>query len=469
MPWVGSSFQRLFSWTQDKANGLNIIAQRMDDDTDDITGNGFNNCLTRDGQGGPIGDLPMGNFKHTGVGNANARNQYAVVGQVQDASYLYAAGTGTGDAIVATFAPPITALVNGMTVWTDAPGANTLTNPTFRANATTILTIKKQGGLVLTAGQYATGQRLQLSYVSAGPYWELVSVGGTGTIANNTVLGNISGGAASPIGLTASQVLDTISTTQGTILYRNATIWTSLAPGTSAGQFLRTLGAAANPIWDAPNLREQLITANGNFTVPTTATAATVFRFLAIAGGGGGGNATTNSGAAGAGGSAGCEVIAEFRGFTAGQNFTVVIGTGGASAAGGNDTTLTYAAVNIVTAKGGLNGHSSSVAAAIVSTTEGAVTGNVATAGASGLTLVWTNVVAGTAPTGTGGIAVGGSFSGWGANSSLGVGGTGLLLSGNGTNAVGIGAGGGGALRAGSDVTGGTGANGAVLVTWVLP
>jgi len=36
---------------------------------------------------------------------------------------------------------------------------------------------------------------------------------------------------------------------QGDILYRNASAWTLLAAGTS-GQFLKTLGAAANPTWD---------------------------------------------------------------------------------------------------------------------------------------------------------------------------------------------------------------------------
>lgn len=43
-------------------------------------------------------------------------------------------------------------------------------------------------------------------------------------------------------------VLDAISTTQGVVLYRGATDWASLAPGT-AGQVLQTGGAGANPSW----------------------------------------------------------------------------------------------------------------------------------------------------------------------------------------------------------------------------
>jgi len=43
-------------------------------------------------------------------------------------------------------------------------------------------------------------------------------------------------------------LLDTVSSTQGTILYRGASTWSALAPGT-VGQFLETLGASADPAW----------------------------------------------------------------------------------------------------------------------------------------------------------------------------------------------------------------------------
>ena len=48
---------------------------------------------------------------------------------------------------------------------------------------------------------------------------------------------------------TLTSLIDSlIGNTQGDILYRSATAWTVLAPGTS-GYFLQTQGAAANPIW----------------------------------------------------------------------------------------------------------------------------------------------------------------------------------------------------------------------------
>lgn len=44
------------------------------------------------------------------------------------------------------------------------------------------------------------------------------------------------------------ELLDEISTTQGVVLYRNASAWVALSPGTS-GQVLQSGGAAANPSW----------------------------------------------------------------------------------------------------------------------------------------------------------------------------------------------------------------------------
>lgn len=47
-------------------------------------------------------------------------------------------------------------------------------------------------------------------------------------------------------------LLDSISTTQGAILYRNASDWVALSPGTD-GQVLQTQGAGANPQWQDVN------------------------------------------------------------------------------------------------------------------------------------------------------------------------------------------------------------------------
>lgn len=73
-------------------------------------------------------------------------------------------------------------------------------------------------------------------------------LGGIVNISNATILSNVSGGAAAPAANTMTSLLDIIGATQGDILYRGASVWTALAPG-SNGTVLTSGGAAANPSW----------------------------------------------------------------------------------------------------------------------------------------------------------------------------------------------------------------------------
>lgn len=78
---------------------------------------------------------------------------------------------------------------------------------------------------------------------------QALGVLGIGSIANNTLLGNVSGSTANPTANTLSSYIDSaISSTQGSLLYRNASSWVALAPST-AGQVLSTNGAGADPSW----------------------------------------------------------------------------------------------------------------------------------------------------------------------------------------------------------------------------
>lgn len=71
--------------------------------------------------------------------------------------------------------------------------------------------------------------------------------------ANLRVIANISGGAALPVANTVTAILDaTLSSTRGSVLYRGAAAWAALGPGTN-GQFLKTLGAGADPAWGTGN------------------------------------------------------------------------------------------------------------------------------------------------------------------------------------------------------------------------
>lgn len=123
------------------------------------------------------------------------------------------------------------------------------------ANTTVRITARQIADLVTVVG---TVTQINTSLpIVGGPFTSLGTIGlQTNGVTNSylatmptlTIKGNVTGSTATPADITATQVLDMIGTTQGSVLYRNATSWVALAPGTS-GQFLKTNGAAANPAW----------------------------------------------------------------------------------------------------------------------------------------------------------------------------------------------------------------------------
>ena len=85
------------------------------------------------------------------------------------------------------------------------------------------------------------------------------------------LLGRKTAGAGDAEECSLSEVLDFVgSAAQGDILYRGASGWTRLPAGT-AGRYLKTLGAGANPEWASVNLKGQLgITIDGAGALITT-------------------------------------------------------------------------------------------------------------------------------------------------------------------------------------------------------
>lgn len=93
-----------------------------------------------------------------------------------------------------------------------------------------------------------------------GTDWEVgFGTVGAGTLSRDTILASSNANAAINLSGTSivfcdnpanqSALLDNLfGSAQGTVLYRGASLWSALAPGT-AGQYLQTGGASANPSW----------------------------------------------------------------------------------------------------------------------------------------------------------------------------------------------------------------------------
>jgi hypothetical protein len=80
----------------------------------DAIATALTDSIARDGQTTPSANLPMGTYRHTGVGNASARTHYAAAGQAQDSAFLWGGtAAGSADARTISLTPAITAYAAG--------------------------------------------------------------------------------------------------------------------------------------------------------------------------------------------------------------------------------------------------------------------------------------------------------------------------------------------------------------------
>lgn len=133
MPWNGSGvFNRIFSWVADKNAALDIIASRMDTDTNDIVANGLGNCITRDGQGQPIASIIPNTTNAYDLGSVSFtwRNGYfggtlAVTGHTTFEGVTSTGATGTGN-LVFSASPTFTGTMHGVSaIWSTEVAINT--------------------------------------------------------------------------------------------------------------------------------------------------------------------------------------------------------------------------------------------------------------------------------------------------------------------------------------------------------
>lgn len=232
--------------------------------------------------------LSNGDMWYNSTGNVlNARINGATVslGSGGGGSGTVTSVTFTGDGILDSATPSTAVTTSGSVVATPinqsantilaGPTTGSAAAPSFRAivpadlplgSASAFGAVKVDGTTITSSGGVitaVTGGGGTVTAVSAGnlsPLFTTIVATSTttpaisfslSTAAAHTVLGNATGSTAAPAYNTFSAALDdAISSTQGTIMYRNASGWVGLAPGT-ATNVLTTGGAGANPSWAA--------------------------------------------------------------------------------------------------------------------------------------------------------------------------------------------------------------------------
>lgn len=79
------TYNRYYNWTQDAANGIPIMASRVDTEDSGFAA-ALSICITRDGQGKPTADIPWNNKKITNLADATG-TQDAMNQRTSDARY----------------------------------------------------------------------------------------------------------------------------------------------------------------------------------------------------------------------------------------------------------------------------------------------------------------------------------------------------------------------------------------------
>lgn len=107
---------------------------------------------------------------------------------------------------------------------------------------------------------------------------------GRGPASGELLVGDASGNFALTTASAEIQaMLDGISNTQGSVLYRGASAWSALAPSTE-GYLLQTNGAAADPSWTALTWTEGVKTADQSVTNSAVLADATGLSFAVTSG-----------------------------------------------------------------------------------------------------------------------------------------------------------------------------------------
>lgn len=172
--------------------------------------------IAKDGQTTPTADLPMGTQKHTNVGDAAARNQYAGAGQVQDSDFIVCGSVAGTNAVTASLAPALTSYSAGMMI-VMVPAANNTGATTLAINGLTALDVLKDDGDALASGDLVADVPAFLVLDGAGDDFFLLNPQSAPSVADSQLSANVPlkdaantftqaiNGASAPLDLASAQ------------------------------------------------------------------------------------------------------------------------------------------------------------------------------------------------------------------------------------------------------------------------
>lgn len=142
--------------------GTTIRASQYNTQINDMAA-ALTQVVCKDGQTIPTANLPMAGFRHTGVGAATARTQYARAAEVQDGTLTWLTSVSGADTITALGALSVSAYVAGQRFAFKAVGANTGA-VTLNINAIGAKAVVGLDGSALAAGEITNGGVCEVVY-----------------------------------------------------------------------------------------------------------------------------------------------------------------------------------------------------------------------------------------------------------------------------------------------------------------
>lgn len=240
------TFSRIYNWVTDAAANIKIQAVRMDAEMDGFA-TGLTTCVTKDGQTTPTANLPMGTFRHTGVGDSSSLTSYPSTKQVQNGAFNYVLDTGAADAYVCTLSPAPSTYVAGLDIYLKIANTNTGAS-TVNANSLGAKDIKTWTGAAMTSGMLGSGSIAHLKY--NGTYFELISGQGWADVIKVNRSGDTMTG---PLVVPASASGSQVPRASEVGLLASANAWTNnqtISHTAPQVVLIETDAAADNKRWD---------------------------------------------------------------------------------------------------------------------------------------------------------------------------------------------------------------------------
>jgi hypothetical protein len=163
--------------------GTTISSTWANNTLSDITANGLTNCLTKDGQQTPTNNIPMGNFRITGLGAGTVRTDAAQLGQIQDSTISYITAVAGTDTITGVTSPVTTSYVAGQTYRFISAGVNATSTVTLNLNSLGAKAVTQLGASALQPGAIQSGSVVTVVY--DGTQFQAIGINnGTGVVGN---------------------------------------------------------------------------------------------------------------------------------------------------------------------------------------------------------------------------------------------------------------------------------------------